>query len=240
MSIFNDNDDDLNLDDSVDYVDQLVGDGKKFKDVKELAKGKAEADRYIELLKTRLDEATKEINTRTSLDSFLKEIKTAKQPKPDDVIDPPVVDQKSGLDDSELEERLEKLIAQREGKKISQTNLQKVQTVVQENFGSNAKTVLTNKSKELGISLQRLEEIAAESPSAFYRLTGIEENRAPSGVAMPRSSISPSVAAASGIKNKAYFDKLKQSDPKKYFSPQTTVDMIRARQECESKGYSWE
>ncbi len=242
MSIFNeiDQNDDLTMDDSVDYVEQLVGDGKKFKDVKELAKGKAEADRYIELLKSRLDEAQKEVNTRTSLDSFLKEIKN-KDTNPPPVSPPQVVDPKPGLDDSELEKKLEELIARREATRSTQTNLEKVQSVLSEQFGADAKVVINKKAKELGMSLSELESLAAKSPSAFYRLVDVQEQpRGQVGFSAPRSQINSQTQQVHGIKNKAYFDKLKQTDPKKYNNPQTTVEMIKAMKECSAKGIAWE
>lgn len=55
----------VTLDDSVDYVAELVGEGKKFREIKDLAKGKVESDRYIEVLTKKLDDAVKELNTRT-------------------------------------------------------------------------------------------------------------------------------------------------------------------------------
>lgn len=243
MSIFNDtnSDDIVTIDDSVDYVEQLVGDGKKFKDVKDLAKGKAESDRYIEVLKQRLDEANREINTRTSLDSFLKEIKSAKDHVQQPVVNPPINEPKQGLDDSEIEKRFEEYIARRESQQSSKSNLEKVQEVLVSQFGPETKIVLNNKAKELGLPLTELEAIASRSPSAFYRLIGVSEERSPvGGVTLPRTNINPSIQSATGVKNKAYFDKLRTSDPVKYRNPQTTVEMIKAMKECQSKGIPWE
>lgn len=243
MSIFSTDvsDDLVTIEENVDYLDQLVGEGKKFKEVKDLARGKIEADKYIEILKQRLDEATKEINTRTSLDSFLKEIKGAKQPVQHDVIDPPVDPQKKVLDDSEIEKRFEDYLARRESQRSSQTNLEKVQETLITQFGPEAKIVINKKAQELGMSVSALEQIASQSPSAFYRLVGVAEERNPvGGVQMPRSQVNPSQQVSSGVKNKAYFDKLKQVDRAKYFNPQTTVEMIKARKECEARGIPWE
>lgn len=243
MSIFSTDvsDDLVTIEENVDYLEQLVGEGKKFKEVSDLAKGKIEADRYIEILKQRLDEATKEINTRTSLDSFLKEIKGAKQPVHADVIDPPVDPQKKVLDDSEIEKRFEEYLARRESQKSSQTNLEKVQETLVNQYGPEAKIVINKKAQELGMTVSALEQIASQSPSAFYRLVGVSEERNPvGGVQLPRSQVNPSQPTSGGIKNKAYFDKLKQTNRSAYFNPQTTVDMIKARKECETRGIPWE
>ena len=44
------------VDENKDYLAELVGDGKKFKDNQALARGKHEADLTVEAMKTRLDE----------------------------------------------------------------------------------------------------------------------------------------------------------------------------------------
>lgn len=243
MGIFNDTNDDeiVTIDENVNYVEQLVGEGKKFKDITDLAKGKAESDKYIEVLKARLEEATREINTRTSLDTFLKEIKGAKEPNPQNVVNPPVDAPNAGLDDSAIEKKFEEYLARRESQRSTQTNLEKVTTVLKEQFGPEANLIIKKKAQELGMSVQSLEQVAAQSPSAFYRLVGVAEERSPvGGVQVPRSQINPSTAAVHGVKTKAYFDKLKASNPAEYWKPQTTVDMIKARKECEAKGIAWE
>jgi hypothetical protein len=44
------------LDENKNYYEELVGEGKKFKDEKELAKGKWIADEYVKTLERSLDE----------------------------------------------------------------------------------------------------------------------------------------------------------------------------------------
>ncbi len=243
MGIFDDTNDDsiVTIDENVNYVEQLVGEGKKFKDITDLAKGKAESDKYIEVLKARLEEATKEINTRTSLDTFLKEIKGAKEPNPHQTPAPQGGEPNAGLDDSTIEKKFEEYLARRESQRSTQTNLEKVSTVLRDQFGPEANLIIKKKAQELGMSVQSLEQVAAQSPSAFYRLVGVSEERSPvGGVQIPRSQINPSQAAVHGVKTKAHFDKLKATNPKEYWDPKTTVEMIKARKECEAKGIAWE
>src|SRR5882762_1576622 len=44
------------LDSNKAYLEQLVGEGKKFKTAEDLARGKAESDSFIEIMKARMDE----------------------------------------------------------------------------------------------------------------------------------------------------------------------------------------
>ena len=230
----------VTIDQDVDYLDQLVGENKKFKSVNDLAKGKAEADRYVEVLKNKLDEATKELNTRTSLDSFLDKMKNPGNVEPP-VVTPPS-DAKGPLDDSEIEARILKALEARESQRAQETNVEKVTRVMQEQFGDNARLVINKKSKELGISANELQAMAARSPSAFFTLVGVSETPSP-GLApvVPRNGFNGAATnAVSGVKNKAYYDKMKAADPKKYFDPKTTVEMMRDMAECRKRGYAWE
>lgn len=243
MDIFESNDLDVTIDQDVDYLEALVGEGKKFKDVSSLAKGKAEADAYVKLLEARLDEANKELNTRTSLDSFLDQMKAQKSPvAPEPTPTPtPGGQEKHGIDDSDIEARLEALLARREAAKASESNAERVKRVLNEQLGDKTSTFIKQKSQELGMSTEDLSGFAQKSPSAFFRLVGIDEGHQPSpvGTQIPKSSGFGS-PTSSGIKNKAYFDKLKQTDPKTYRSPKTTGEMMKAMAECRAKGIAWE
>src|SRR6266576_1462787 len=76
--------DDDNLpeaDPNKDYLTELVGEGRKFKDQQALAKSKYEADQYIEILKRRLDEGRaaflkerEENTTKASLEELTRRI----------------------------------------------------------------------------------------------------------------------------------------------------------------------
>ena len=57
MSVFNESNQDSGAgnDNTNSFLDQLVGEGKKFSSVEEMAKGKLESDRYIGELETRLE-----------------------------------------------------------------------------------------------------------------------------------------------------------------------------------------
>lgn len=245
MSIFDkiEEDEVVTIDESKDYVAELIGEGKKFKDISALAKGKAQSDEYIEILKARLDEARKEINTRSSLDSFLEEIKKQKNgvETPPAQAAPPSGTPEKVLDDSELEARLEAMIAKRESQRSNETNLQKVQRVLEDNFGTDANKVINTKSKELGMTLESLQSLATSSPTAFLRLVGASEERSPvGGVPTPRTGVNSFHEPSTTVKNKAYFDRLKRDNPKQYWDPKTAGDMVKARVECANKGIAWE
>lgn len=236
------NDDDhVTIPEDVDYYTELVGEGKKFKTERDLARGKAEADTYIELLKKKNDELLKELNTRTSLDAFLDKMKTKEEPPVTETTTPQGGDNRA-LDDSEIEQRILKALEQREAAKAQETNIEKVTRVMNEQFGDQANLVINKRSKELGMPAADLKAMAARSPSAFFTLVGVSETSAPGlAPAIPRSGFNNQGSSTpAGIRNKAFFEKLKVQDPKKYFDPKTTTEMMKAMAECRKHGVAWE
>lgn len=246
MTIFDENPSEVvTIEEGKDYVAELVGDDKKFKDVQGLARGKLEADNYIKTLTERLDELRKELDGRTSLDAFLAEmkgLKAAPQNEQTQPIDPPVVQPQSSLDDSTLEERLVQILERRAVQEKSESNLDQVQRVLKDQLGDQAKNVLNNKAREHGMSVKDLEGLATRSPTAFYTLMGLDPNRSTYQNAAPaRSSVNlGNSGAPQGVKNKAYFDNLKRTNPTAYRDPRTTVEMIKARKDCEARRIPWE
>ena len=113
------------LDETKDYLTELVGDGKKFKDVKDLAKGKAFSDLHIQTLEKTLNQMREELQTRKTAEELINQIALTKPTaNPDRTGDnlPPDADAgkiKSGL----TPEDVEKLFAEREGKQRRENNL---------------------------------------------------------------------------------------------------------------------
>lgn len=212
----------------VDHLAELVGDGKKFKDVASLAKGKAEADAYIATLTKKLDELNGELKTRSSMTDILTEIQKLKEPGQQQQASTPA-SQHEGPDDSTLEQKLEALLAAREATRTAQTNAQKVNEALKANFGDMAIQAINHKANELGMSVASLQQIANSSPAAFLNLMGIQANpQAPSPVPVPRSGIATGAQnPLAPVRNAAYYEKMKRENPTQYFDPKTTVQQIK-------------
>ena len=69
-------------------------------------------------------------------------------------------------------EDVEKLIAERESKKLSDTNIKSVSEKILAAHGEKTEEFLTNRSKELGMSMEDLNTLAAKSPQAALALLG--------------------------------------------------------------------
>lgn len=224
-------DDTPTIDESVDYLEVLVGEGKKFKDVKDLAKGKAHADTTIEVMKQKLDELTKQLSEAKSLEAVLTEIRSQKEPP---VVNNPVeiTPDPATIDDSFIEKRLEELLARREAQKAAETNREYVSRVLVESLGDTerVKQVLAHKSKELGMTGQALESLANQNPKAFFKLLDIQEG-SPQRVTPSVPTSSYNAQFQNGVKRgHSYYEKMKRDNPQQYRSPKTTSDMIKDMQ----------
>jgi hypothetical protein len=235
------NDDDLvTMPDDVDYVAELVGEGKKFKEIKDLAKGKVESDRYIEVLTKKLDDAVKELNTRTSLDTFLDKMKGGQQQQ-----EPAVTPTPSGtpqdLDDSVLEQKLAEILSRRDQQTSAQKNMTTVIETLTNQFGGaeQAKLVINHKAKEVGMTPSALRQIAEQSPEAFFRLTGIQAG-SPQAPAVARNGVNSFGQEQNTVlRDSKYYEKMKLNDPKQYWDKKTTSQMMKDMALIRSKGLPW-
>lgn len=193
---------------------QLVGEGKKFKDAEALAKGKAEADNYIEELKARLAAQEEALSQRPTIDEvrqiFSKEPEhTSTEPGTPAPVSVP-------------REEIEAVLAEREYRQRAQSNLDKATSQMVEAFGdlAAAQKVIASKSQELGMPVDTLQNLAKESPSAFIRLMGLQDS--PSSNSQPvknRSQANPSVSTQSqGYETYEDFKRLRKENPKLYYS----------------------
>lgn len=207
------------------FLEQLVGDGKKFADAEALARGKAESDAFIETLKREQAELRKELETRLSLEEFLdkqKQEPVAKQP-----------DTPSGNPGAENDERLSKeqiaaivrdaLIHEKTN--ATQTeNMTYVRNELIKQYGSGYTDKLAKVAASLELDKQFLNDMAASKPKAFLKLVAQELKEPVTPVAPPRSSVRTDRTQVSGLKNKAYYDQIKKSDPKHYWSAECSAE----------------
>ncbi len=202
-------------DDDVPVLDQLVGEGKKFRDAEALAKGKKQSDQFIAQLQRELEEARSQIGKAATLEEVKTQILS--QLRPQDQSQQPATPPASTTPDSDLESLVSTLLEKKEVAKKALTNKEQVQEALRSKFGADAALHLNQKAKELSVSLDYLAQVASQSPAAFFRLVGIESTQPVANAPAPRST-QGAPAPQGSTRNKAYYDRLKASDPKSYFS----------------------
>lgn len=231
--------DDLFNEDSVDQtvdvkLEDLVGEDKKFKSVEDLARGKAEADSFIERLKRENEELRKDLGTRLSLEEFMTKMDEKKSKQGEDQgnqsLDNRSVEPDSKFDPADLEKLLDEKLTAAERKRQEDANLQAVQQKLVSTWGDNAGLELKRKASELGMATKELEAFAKTNPAAFFRLVGIDAQRQQSSAGFVNTGVDASKTQATtggNTKNKAYYDKLRAENPREYWTPKIQNEMFQ-------------
>src|SRR5687767_10989745 len=142
--LLGDNNDQVQFDENKNYLEELVGENKKFKDIDALAKGKAYSDMMIEHMKAeqaRLREDYKtlrdEYNASAKLKDLVEQLSTQRassseqNPNANEDRNPPQYDLKS------IESLFETKLTEREIARKQEENFNQVKNKLTERFGPN-------------------------------------------------------------------------------------------------------
>lgn len=228
------------FDQEPDYLEELIGPGGKYdvakyssrdEAIKAMAKGKALADRTVEHKNAEFDELREEylkVRSENNAKPKWEDILNRKNPDDKDPastnagnVDRPITDP---LD---VDKIVEAKLMQIEAKRNEKANLDKVDQRLRERYGDNARTILRDKMNTLNISDEDLKFLARKSPEAVFNTLGLnaqqESFEAPARGTLRSDSFSPQ----SDIRDAVYYEKLRQSDPKKYFDPKTSTQRLK-------------
>lgn len=205
------------------YLNELVGEGKKFKDLEALAYGKHESDVYIKTLERQLDqiksdytEARTELQSRAKFEELAdrlaprnrEPVETKTEAKPEINLD-----QIKSLIATELKET--------ETQRKQEENLKMVKTKLSEVFGDK----LDSKLEELGIDGKRAAQVAKVNPQLLLKALGVGEQKPvePGFQPPPRNA-----GFNQPIEQKrtwSYYQDLYKKDPKLKYDSKTNIQM---------------
>jgi len=234
------------VDESKDYAAELIGEGKRYKDLSTAAKALVDKDMFIERLKAEAAEARAALKGEQKMDDFLEKLKQAQNltngsqsNQHNNAGEDGSAQQNSNNNPNTKPlsiEEVQELLERREKEKAEQANLQLAVSKVKETFGANYSQVMKQKAEELGMSPEYLTNLAKVQPKAFLKL--VEADSAPNNRAnAPNSSVNS--AAMSGKKtgertNEYYRSLRKQIGDAEFFKPkvqnQLHSDMLRLRE----------
>lgn len=225
--------DNFEIDPNKDYLAELVGDNKKFKDIKDLARGKYEADQYIEIMKKRQDELRtdylkmrEENTTRAKLEELIDQLQ--KKQLASNEHTPVKEDDKPPFDPSTLDSLVSTKIQENETNKRHQSNFDLVKEKLQQRFGTKYKEAVKQQIDELGITEAELNDMAKRQPKVLIKTLGLDqEPERDSFQSPPRSSQRKDTFAPVGAAKRtwAYYQDLKQKNPNIYFDRKTAIQM---------------
>lgn len=214
------------IDPNKNYHDELVGEGKKFADDNDLARGKAESDLFIAKLAAENASYREELTKRKSMEEFVNQIEQvrSKPPATDNNQNPngQVPTLPSTVD---IPSEVEKVIEARLARDRQSQNLEHVASVLEANLGPGFAQILAQRAKDLGVGLKFLDNLAQEQPKAFFALVGVPET--PSRTQAPAPGARTNPGSLNGQKkNFAFYEQIRKTDPTRYNSLSNHKEMM--------------
>lgn len=218
---------DIQTNDVTDPLEALVGEGKKFKTVADLAKAKLESDAFIEQLKREAAELRNEVSSKATIDEIMTQIRSL-SPKPPVEAQPNPSPANPPSNPDDLETVVLSLLDKKSKQETLTRNQQLVEQKLTEKWGADAQINLTKRANELGVDLNYLKKMAYESPNSFFELVGLNRQPAASPpLVAPRSGVNVQPPQDGVNRNQAYYTALKQKNPTEYFSPKVQNQMMK-------------
>lgn len=175
-------------------LDKWVGEGKKFSSVEELVKSYDNSQQFIEQLKQENADMRREVSSTEKLDKILDRIEASGASAPagrDEGTPGATPSDGTGQDkEANIEERISEAVQREvtrlESQRTAQQNLDSASEELLKVTDGNrdeAKTLLKQTARDLGVSVSYLQKQAEVSPSAFSRMVSASktEGGAPSG-----------------------------------------------------------
>lgn len=199
-------------------LDALVGEGKKYQTVEDLAKAVEFGQQHIAQIEA--ENAQYRANIQEQIELQRQRTNAEPPAKPE-----------QRVDEVDLQTRIREALEQTDREKRVADNVNTVSKRLVEIYGDakKANEVVAAKAEELGVSIQFLMDSAAQSPKAFYAQIGLadtQRNAPPlAGNVNPAAlaNMNPSRVGAPGTY--AYYEEMRKTNPKIYNSPRVQLQM---------------
>ena len=214
------------------FLDKLVqAKGENWKDPEVLAKGKLEADGYIKNLEDQLSQMREDLKKQEyknevldQLQSKAAETTAASNGEPNNS-STEEQNTTANLSEEDLKSLVEQTLSQREKNALIQSNLELVDKELEGSFGTEAKAQIEKKAAELGMSIDRLRDIAAESPNAFFALIG-EPKKVNNPLVTGSVRTEGVNMQASAERDWNYYQKLRRENRNLYYTPKVQQQLM--------------
>ena len=205
-------------------VFDLIGEGKKYKDLTSAVSSVANAQEHIKQLEaenaTLRDAGSKAAGIQDVLDAL-------SNPSTETITQTPATVENVGQTTTDISKLVQDEILNLSVKQSAKDNLQKVTDYMVESYGTmeSAQEALATKAGELGVGIEFIRSIGEKSPEAFSKLMG---------KALPANSTSNSQVSTVAVHNgggpgdtdDAYFANLLATDRAKYYSKEVQLKLM--------------
>jgi len=218
-----------------DPVAVLVGEGKKFKTVADLAKGKLESDSFVAQLQEEnkalreLASAKAEAGNTTLISELVANLTKQGNTNSAPSTTPANQPAKSGL----TEEDVNALIEKRDATSRASSNIQSFNALVSKAFGDKSEVEVAARINAVGADPQLFAQLVAKSPQAALAMLGLTADKGNASSSREGSVNTAALLANSNgnVKNAAYFKELRKTMGSDYYSPKVQQELFRARKE---------
>lgn len=218
--------------------EDMVGEGKRWKDQDTLLKAKLDSDSYIKTLEKRLDDSRDMYNkvreenmAQAKLQELIDQLEQKQLTSNENTHN--VNEDKPAIRPEEIEsifdKRFNDQIQRYEQDKRQRSNLSTVKAELTKRYGDNYQTAVREQLSELGITSEDLDNMAKRSPALVMRTLGLDRQKE-QDVQMPRSSGMFKPKVEQKHKPLSYYHELKKSNPRLYLDPKIAIQMDRDSQ----------
>lgn len=225
----------IEVDPTKDYFKELVGDTKKFKDEKALAKSKYESDLYIKILEKRLDDMREDYGTlktdyeaRAKLEEYIDQLAVKQPVQPiSNTLNANGNNEKPEINTKDIEELVNSKLKQHELSKKQTENFSLVMNRLKERYGDKYQDVLKEQIVDLGLDQDSVNDLAKNRPAAFIKLFSLNEVDNRENFRTPPRSVSRNdpFAPSSPKRNYAYYQKIRTENKSHYYDPKIAIQM---------------
>jgi len=212
------------IDPDKDYLEEFVGEGKKYKDEKELAKSKAFGDLHIK----RLEEENRFLREQTAknktLEEFVDQLSRTKAASDEDDDTTNNRSNQDVLNLQQLETVFDKRLDQYEVKRQRSANAELVKSELTKVYGKNYVPKLDSVAQELGLTREEMSELAQNRPQLFLK-TVLPAKQVDEDFVPPVSSINAKSSLGQTKRTQQYYKDLKNKDFKTWSSAKTQIQM---------------
>ena len=160
-----------------EIFEELVGEGKKYSSVEDLAKAYFHADRHIHQLERENESYREQVQKAATVDDILARLNPSSEKPPIQETGDETHHQESKAQPDDVESLVQKALEAKLKERDGTANRQRVVESLKAKYGDAAGRVFKERSQELGLDL---EELSARSPQAVLDLFGVQQQQSSS------------------------------------------------------------
>lgn len=228
------------VDPDKDYLTELVGEGKKFKNVQDLARSKMESDLYIKTLTQTQDQLREdylrersENTARQRLEELIDRLsKVQRQPDIDTDDTQQDVNRQPAIKPEDIETLVTQKLTQHEQARKEEENFKMVQAKLKDRYGNNVTNILNSQVQALGYTREEANTLARQRPEVFLKLFGVTDQVATDLFQAPPTSTQRVDSSMAGREKRSwsYYQRMRRDKPTLYYDPKTQVQMHKDRE----------